>query len=749
VSFENTNPQNFQNAHLCDICGERPGVVQVMFAGGGGRRAGLLCERCAHQVMAVQQGGAPESGAFGDEPMSPGGPSGGEIGAGRGGVRQRQQTRNRSETPALDQFGHDLTAEARAGRVDPVIGRAQEIEQVIETLSRRRKNNAALIGEAGVGKTAIAEGLARRIAENDVPEVLRNVRVVALDLTGMVAGTQLRGAFEQRLKAALDEAAASKGRIILFVDELHTVLGAGGAEGAMDAANILKPMLARGELRMIGATTLAEYRKVERDTALARRFSAVMVEEPTVEDTVEILRGLRGQYEDHHGVRITDEALQAAARLSDRYISEFRLPDKAIDLVDQAGARLRLRSAGPASDIVRLRTELEHLRAEKQAAVDAEAYEDAGELKTRIEPLERELAELTPAPVESGEEASGATTDTVDEQAIAEVVASRTGIPVGELVAAELERLSTLEDDLHERVVGQHAAVHAVADTVRHARAGLAEPDRPLGSFLFMGPTGVGKTELVKALSERLFATEKALIRIDMSEYREPHTVARLIGSPPGYVGYGDGGQLTEPVRRRPYSVILLDEIEKAHPEVCNVLLQVLDDGRLTDGEGRTVDFTNTVIVMTSNLGAGQAKRSLGFTGTDADPAEDRMRAAAKQAFLPEFLNRIDELVVFEALTEEQVRDIGEMLCRRIAERLYEQHGVELTVEPELVARLAAEGFDPEFGARPLRRHLRRTLEKELTRAILAGRIVEGGQVVARDHSEQGIVIDVMVSATV
>ena len=749
MSFENTNPQN---ARLCDICGERPGVVQVLFAGGTGRRAGLLCERCAHQVMAVQQGGTPENGAFGDEPMSPGGLFGGAIGAGRGGVRQRQQTRNRSETPALDQFGHDLTAEARAGRVDPVIGRAQEIEQVIETLSRRRKNNVALIGEAGVGKTAIAEGLARRIAENDVPEVLRNVRVVALDLTGMVAGTQLRGAFEQRLKAALDEAASSEGRIILFVDELHTVLGAGGADGAMDAANILKPMLARGELRMIGATTLAEYRKVERDTALARRFSAVMVEEPTVQDTVEILRGLRGQYEDHHGVRITDEALQAAARLSDRYISEFRLPDKAIDLIDQAGARLRLRSAGPASDIVRLRTELEHLRAEKQAAVDAEAYEDAGELKTRIERLQRELTELTPAPVENGDggdEASGATTDTVDEQAIAEVVASRTGIPVGELVAAELERLSTLEDDLHERVVGQHAAVHAVADTVRHARAGLAEPDRPLGSFLFMGPTGVGKTELVKALSERLFATEKALVRIDMSEYREPHTVARLIGSPPGYVGYGDGGQLTEPVRRRPYSVILLDEIEKAHPEVWNVLLQVLDDGRLTDGEGRTVDFTNTVIVMTSNLGAGHAKRSLGFTGTDADPAEDRMRAAAKQAFLPEFLNRIDELVVFEALTEEQVRDIGEMLCRRIAERLYEQHGVELTVEPELIARLAAEGFDPEFGARPLRRHLRRTLEKELTRAILDGRIVEGAQVTARDDLAQGIVVDVMVSATV
>ncbi|MFZ0043326.1 MAG: ATP-dependent Clp protease ATP-binding subunit [Solirubrobacteraceae bacterium] len=738
MDFENTNPQN---ARLCDVCGERPGVVQVMFAGNGGRRAGLLCERCARQAMAAQQGGTPEDGLF----DGPGGPFG-EIGASRGraATGQRQQTRTGSETPALDQFGRDLTAEARAGRVDPVIGRAQEIEQVVETLSRRRKNNAALIGEAGVGKTAIAEGLALRIAENDVPDQLRNVRVVALDLVGMVAGTQFRGAFEQRLKAALDEVVAAEGRIILFVDELHTVLGAGGAEGAMDAANTLKPMLTRGELRMVGATTLAEYRKVERDAALARRFTAIMVQEPSVDETIEILGGLRGRYEDHHGVQIADEALESAARLSDRYISEYRLPDKAIDLVDQAAARLALRGAGPVSELVRLRTELEHLRAEKQAAVDAEAYEDAGELKQRIDRLQRELADLTAEGSDDGEAVgSDVPADTVDERMIAEVVATRTGIPVGELVAAELERLGTLEDDLHQRVVGQHEAVQAVAETVRHARAGLAEPDRPLGSFLFMGPTGVGKTELVKALAERLFATEKALVRIDMSEYREPHTVARLIGSPPGYVGYGDGGQLTEPVRRRPYSVILLDEIETAHPEVWNVLLQVLDDGRLTDGEGRTVDFTNTVIVMTSNLGAGQAKRPLGFAGGEADPAEGRMRAAAKRAFLPEFLNRIDELVVFEPLTEEQVRSIGDMLCRRIAERLRDERGVELAVEPELVARLAGEGFDPEFGARPLKRHLRRTLEKELTRAILDGRIADGAHVTARGDDENEIALDV------
>src|SRR4051794_20267488 len=583
----------------------------MIFAAGPQRRAALLCETCAAEVT---QG----------------------------------QTKQSAKSGALDEFGRDLTAEAAAGRIDPVIGRADEIAQTVEILARRRKNNAVLIGEAGVGKTAIAEGLALRIHEGDVPEGLKGTRIVALDLSGMVAGAQYRGQFEQRLKAALEEVASSEGRTVLFIDELHTLLGAGNAEGAMDAANILKPMLARGELRVIGATTLAEYRKIERDSALARRFSAVLVEEPSVEDTVAILRGLRGAYESHHGVMIDDAALDAAARLSDRYISEYHLPDKAIDLIDQAAARLSLN--GPRRD----------LQAEIQAAVDAEDYEQAAELKKQLE---------------AGQ--AGRDPRLVGEPEVAAVVAARTGIPVGELVAAELERLQELEGDLHQRVVGQDEAVEVVADTIRRARVGLSEGDKPLGSFLFLGPTGVGKTELVKALAERLFATEKALVRIDMSEYREPHTVARLIGSPPGYVGYGDGGQLTEPVRRRPYSVILLDEIEKAHPDVWNVLLQVMDDGRLTDGEGRTVDFTTAVVVMTSNLGAGKARRGLGFTASAPAAADDRMLAAAKSAFLPEFMNRIDDVVTFKALEPAQVERITAQMVARVGERLRAERGIE------------------------------------------------------------------------
>jgi ATP-dependent Clp protease ATP-binding subunit ClpC len=738
------NDFNQDNQRICDVCNERPAVAQVRFARGGEQRDGAVCEQCMRRAMNAQGFPGAQDGPVGElfGQAAPGG-QGGQA------LRQRQQTaQNASSTPALDQFGHDLTADARDGGIDPVIGRDAEVAQVIEILSRRRKNNAVLIGEAGVGKTAIAEGLALAIAQNKVPESLKGIRVVALDLAGMVAGTQFRGAFEQRLQALLDEVENAKGKVIVFVDELHTVLGAGGAEGAMDAANMLKPKLARGSLRMIGATTLAEYRKIERDAALARRFSAVLVEEPSIEDTIAILRGIRGGYEEHHGVTISDEAIEAAARLSDRYITEYHLPDKAIDLIDQSAARLRLADSGSETD--RLRTELGHLKAEKQAAVDAEAYEEAAEIKVRIDALGRTLAELTAGDAQGGErnsagpQASDTINPIVGEREVAQVVAARTGIPVGELVAAELERLETLEEDLHERVIGQEAAVHAVAETVRHARAGLAEPERPLGSFLFMGPTGVGKTELVKAVSERLFATEKALVRIDMSEYREPHTVARLIGSPPGYVGYGDGGQLTEPVRRRPYSVILLDEIEKAHPEVWNILLQVLDDGRLTDGEGRTVDFTNTVVVMTSNLGAGKAKRGIGFTaGSDAAPeASERMVEAAKAAFLPEFVNRIDEIVTFDALSEAQITQIGELIVQRIVDRLEVERGIELIVEPELIAQLSHDGFDAEFGARPLKRHLRRTLEKELTRAILDGSLTDGTRVTARIGEDGPVVLD-------
>jgi len=740
---ENRNPQ------LCDACGERPGVVDVRYVANGVSETASLCERCAHEAMGAQPFGPMGPGMLGSLMGQGFGSAGGFPQGGGQAVRQRRPARPQSETPALDEFGRDLTAEARDGRIDPVIGREQEIEQTVEILARRRKNNAVLIGEPGVGKTAIAEGLALRIAEGDVPERLRGARLVAMDLAGMIAGSQFRGQFEQRLKAALDEVASSQGKVILFIDELHTVLGAGSAEGTMDAANMLKPALTRGDLSVVGATTLAEFRKIERDGALARRFSPVLIEEPSVEDTVAILRGLRAAYEDHHGLAISDEAMEAAARLSDRYVTDQQLPDKAIDLIDQAGARLRLRSdadggGAGGSELDRLSTQLAEAHAEKDSAVDDENYERAGELKRRIDEIEARLDELNDAPVADGGPV------TVRESDVAQVISARTGIPVGELVEGELERLATLEDDLHRRVIGQDQAVGLVSDTVRRARAGLSDGNQPLGSFLFLGPTGVGKTELVKALAERLFATEKALVRIDMSEYREPHTVARLIGSPPGYVGYGEGGQLTEPVRRRPYSVILLDEIEKAHPEVWNVLLQVLDDGRLTDGEGRTVDFTNTVIAMTSNLGAGRAKRPLGFTGdTVEDSATERMQEAVKRAFLPEFLNRIDEIVTFEALSREQVREICRLVVGRVADRMREEHGVSLEASDELIARLAEDGFDEEFGARPLKRHVRRTLEKELTRAILDGRIGEGAAVSAGLGQDGEVVLQVAQPAAV
>jgi ATP-dependent Clp protease ATP-binding subunit ClpC len=681
----------------CAVCGQRPGTLRVVASDGVQRRDAIVCQPCADRLMAAA--------AEGDVQLS-------------SADKPKNTSKNKSKTPALDEFGRDLTADAAAGRIDPLIGRDDEIEQTVEVLARRRKNNAVLIGEAGVGKTAIVEGLALRITQGDVPATLAGTRLIALDLAGMIAGAQYRGQFEQRLKAVLGEVAEAEGQIVLFVDEVHTILGAGNAEGAMDAANMLKPMLARGELRMVAATTLAEYRKIERDSALARRFSPVTVDEPSVEDTVEVLRGLRPGYEQHHEAMITDDALDAAARLSDRYIPEYRLPDKAIDLMDQAAAKVRLRTpAGEDTDA--LKVEMNRMRAEKQAAVDAEAYEEAAEIKVYIERLEERLDAAT----------AEHEVPSVGETDVAAVVAARTGIPVGELVAGELERLQDLEADLHERVIGQERAVEVVADTIRRARVGLADTDKPLGTFLFLGPTGVGKTELVKALAERLFASEKSLVRIDMSEFRAPHTVARLIGSPPGYVGYGDGGQLTEPVRRRPYSVVLLDEIEKAHPDVWNVLLQLMDDGRLTDGEGRTVDFTNAVVVMTSNLGAGEARRGIGFTPAEGASAGDRLRDAAKSAFLPEFLNRIDEIVTFDSLTPEQVEQIAGHVVAGTAERLLTERGIALEVTPDVIVQLARDGFDEQFGARPLKRHVRRTLEKVLTQAILDGRLTDGSSV--------------------
>ncbi len=727
----------------CFVCAERPGSLQMVIQTESGRQTAVLCESCARDLMEgfgqAGFGPAASTGNAGGGGVPMGQPVFGNVGAPQA-QTLRGSERDASKTPALDEFGRDLTREAGDGRIDPVIGRDDEIAQTVEILARRRKNNAVLIGEAGVGKTAIVEGLALRITQDDVPEALRGTRIVALDLGGLVAGTQYRGQFEQRLKAVLADVTASDGKIVLFLDELHTVLGAGGAEGAMDAANILKPLLARGELRMVGATTLTEYRRIERDAALARRFSPVTVDAPSVEETVEILRGLRDAYEEHHTAIIEDDALTAAARLSDRYLTEQHLPDKAIDLIDQAAAKLRLHTPRPVDEAA-LRAQLDEaaLRAQLDAAVAIEDYERAAEIKAQ-------LGRQADAAQRSAERPS---TDrvTVDETAIAAVVAARTGIPVGELVAGELQRLVDLEDDLHRRVVGQDEAVEKVADTIRRARVGLSEPDRPLGSFLFLGPTGVGKTELVKALSERLFATEDALVRIDMSEYREPHTVARLIGSPPGYVGYGDGGQLTEPVRRRPYSVVLLDEIEKAHPEVWNVLLQLLDDGRLTDGEGRTVDFTNAVIVMTSNLGAGRAKRALGFTAASPDASDGRMLQAAKAAFLPEFLNRIDEIVTFDALGEPEVQQIARQIVDRVGDRLAAERRITLEVDDALVARLATEGFDEDFGARPLQRHVRRTLERELTRAILAGTLTDGAQVRATGGDDGGVALEVIAAA--
>ncbi|QNE34873.1 ATP-dependent Clp protease ATP-binding subunit [Leifsonia shinshuensis] len=637
-----------------------------------------------------------------------------------------------SETPMLDQFGTDLTALARDGKLDPVIGRLDEIEQTVEILSRRTKNNPVLVGEAGVGKTAIVEGLARAIVAGDVPEQLRGKKVVALDLAGMVAGTRYRGDFEERLTKLMDEISAGTDELIVFVDELHTVVGAGGSgeAGGMDAGNILKPRLARGDLHLVGATTLKEYRRIEKDPALERRFQPVTVGEPSVEDAVLILDGLRAAYEEHHAVTYTPEAIRAAVELSDRYISDRFLPDKAIDLIDQAGARLRL-SLGKRVDASELMQSLATLESEKNSAVAGEHYEEASRLRDEMEDVQRRIDELGKAPRHAAEAV-------VDEAAIAAIVSRATGIPVSRIGDADRQRLAALESELHARVIGQDDAVTAVAKAVRRNRTGLGDERRPVGSFLFLGPTGVGKTELAKSLAESLFGDDKAMIRFDMSEFGERHTVARLVGAPPGYVGYDEAGQLTERVRRNPYSVVLFDEIEKAHPDVFNLLLQVLDDGRLTDGQGRTVDFRNTVVIMTSNLGSEfLASRSgaLGFVPAGSDgfasdkDIRDRVMGKLREAMRPEFLNRIDEIVLFRKLDAEQLRDIVRLLLQSTATRLG-RRSIAFEASDAAVAWIAEAGYEPEYGARPLRRVIQREVDDRIAELMVSGGVADGGTVV-------------------
>ncbi|MCI2424221.1 ATP-dependent Clp protease ATP-binding subunit [Saccharopolyspora sp. K220] len=630
---------------------------------------------------------------------------------------EQRQARKNSSTPTLDQFGRDLTARARDGELDPVIGRAEEIEQTVEILSRRTKNNPVLIGEAGVGKTAIVEGLARRIAAGQVPRVLADKRVVQLELSGMLAGTRYRGDFEERMTKVIDEISEHRDELIVFIDELHTVVGAGGAEGAMDAGNMLKPRLARGDLHVVGATTLDEYRKhIEKDPALERRFQPVQVPEPSVSDTVAILQGLRENYEAHHRVRYTEEAVAAAAQLSDQYIADRFLPDKAIDLIDQAGARKRLAALSPDGD--ELRGRIERLEQAKDEAVAAEDYERASALRDEITEAQNALSASGAAEVLE-----------VTAEDIAEIVARATGVPVSRLTAAEKVRLQGLKQELHQRVVGQDDAVRALARAVRRSRSGLGDPNRPVGSFLFLGPTGVGKTELAKALAESLFGEEQRMVRLDMSEFQERHTASRLVGAPPGYVGHGEAGELTEAVRRHPYSVILLDEVEKAHPDVFNTLLQVLDDGRLTDGQGRTVNFTNTVLIMTSNLASevvSSAGGKIGFTATDADPAlDERIMPRLREAFRPEFLNRINEIVVFKRLDGEQLHTITRMLLGHTERRL-RALGIAIEFDPAAVAWIAERGYQPEFGARPLRRAIEREVDDRISDLLLDGELAEG-----------------------
>ena len=644
----------------------------------------------------------------------------------------QQESKQTSRTPVIDQMGMDLTAAARAGKLDPVIGRAREIERVIQILSRRTKNNPALIGEPGVGKTAVVEGLAQRIAGGDVPETLLGKRLLTLDIGSLVAGTKYRGEFEERLKKIIEEVKGS-GNCVLFIDELHTLVGAGAAEGAVDAANILKPSLSRGELQTIGATTLDEYRKyIERDAALERRFQPIIVEEPTVEETVEILRGIKERYEQHHKLIISDEALKSAAELASRFITDRFLPDKAIDLVDEASSRVRLQRAVSPPTLKEAIQGLESIQTEKEAAINAQQYELAAELRDREAKLRAKIDNL-----ESGwHEQQAAEKPVVGVEDIAQVVSMWTGIPVMRIAEEETARLLRMEEELHKRIIGQDEPISVVSKAVRRARAGLKDPKRPIGSFIFLGPTGVGKTELVRALAEFMFGSEEAMVRIDMSEFMERHSVARLVGAPPGYIGYEEGGQLTEAVRRKPYSVVLLDEIEKAHPEVFNILLQIMDDGHLTDAKGRKVDFRNTILIMTSNVGADLLRRDavLGFAVTQdeiksAEQAYERMKdkvlGEMKNLFRPEFLNRIDATVVFRSLTLMEIRKIVDLMLARVRGALTEQQ-ISLEVTDAAKDHLVEKGFDPKFGARPLRRTIQNMVEDRLAEGLLNGEFQRG-----------------------
>ncbi len=652
---------------------------------------------------------------------------------------QNRKTGSFNSTPTLNQYGTDLTKSASLGKLDPVIGRKNEIERVIQILSRRTKNNPCLIGEPGVGKTAVVEGLAEKIVQGDVPEILKDKRVVTIDLSSMIAGAKYRGDFEERIKKALNEVKKA-GDVILFIDEIHTIVGAGSAEGAIDAANILKPLLARGEIQLIGATTLNEYRKyIEKDSALERRFSPVTVSEPTHEETVEILKGIRDKYEAHHNIKITDEAINAAVELSSRYINDRFLPDKAIDLVDEASSKMRLSSLEEPESLKEMEAKIEKMNQEKEAAVKVQKFEKAAKIRDEVNKLKEELE----AERNKWKSKKTKAIPKLTEEDIAKVIASWTGIPAAKITQDENKKLKNLDKELHKRVIGQNEAVEAVAKAIRRSRVGLKNPNRPIGSFLFLGPTGVGKTELSKALAEHLFGTEDAMIRVDMSEFMEPHSVAKLIGAPPGYVGFDDGGQLTEKIRRKPYSVILFDEIEKAHPDVMNMLLQILEDGRLTDSQGRTVNFKNTVIIMTSNIGARliTEKKSLGFTNSaEEDEAKEyeeikkNVMAELKKQLRPEFINRIDDIIVFHKLNDEEINSIIDLLLKNVEQRLVEQ-GLNIKIDKSVKELIAKKGVDKEFGARPLRRAIQNIVEDKLAEEILDGNIKPGleAKLVAKD----------------